>query len=80
MYMENRNLRCYKLLAHPHLLVWATNEQLLPSWATFNSNLTDESHWMSPVLVETVHWWRALVGVGGLQVNRLKWQTILFIF
>lgn len=80
MYTEDWNLCCYKLLAHPHLLAWATKEQLLPSWATFNSNVANESHWMSLVLVETVRWWRAPVGVGGLQVNRFKWQTILFMF
>ena len=52
----------------PHLLVRATSKQLLPAWLTFSSNLTSESHLIYTVLVETIHWWPAPVGVSGLWV------------
>ena len=45
------------LLAHPHLLVRATNERLLSTRATFMSVLASESHWLQLVLILTVRWW-----------------------
>ena len=54
--------RCYKnpphfIIAHPHLLVLATNERFLPAGATFIFGLANENQWLQPVLVLTVHWW-----------------------
>ena len=34
------------VIAHPHLLVRATNEQFLPPRATFKVDLANESHWL----------------------------------
>ena len=36
----------FQLIACPHLLAWATNERLLPTWVSFSSSLTSDSHWM----------------------------------
>ena len=38
--------RVVYLIAHPHLLVRATNEQFLLARATFRVGLANESHWM----------------------------------
>ena len=54
------------LIAHPLLLVQVTSERFLPTWVAFKVGLASESHWLQPVLVFTVHWWLALVSVGGL--------------
>jgi hypothetical protein len=56
----------HQLIACLHSLVWATNKRSLPSKVTFCSKLTSDSRWMLSVLVGTIHWWRALVGVGRL--------------
>ena len=45
-------------IAHPHLLVRATNERFLSSRTTFRVGLANENHKMQPMLVLTVHWWR----------------------
>ena len=50
-------------------MLWSISEQLLSTGVTFSSNLASESHWMWPVLVETVHWWPALESAGGLLVQ-----------
>ena len=60
------------LIAHPHKLVRATNEQFPPAGTTFRVDLASESHWLQPVLVFTVHWWPTLVSVGGLLPTRSK--------
>ena len=44
------------MIAHPHLLVWATSERFLPTGGTFRVGLASESHWLQLVLVFTVHW------------------------
>ena len=54
------------VVAHPHLLVRATNERFLSTRATFKSVLASESHWLQPMLVLIVRWWPAPVSVGGL--------------
>ena len=54
------------LIAHLHLLVWATNERFLLAWATFRDGLARESHWLQPMLVLTIHWWPTPVSRGGL--------------
>ena len=58
----------YQGIAHPHLLVRATNKRFLPTRITFESVLASESHRLHPVLVLTVLWGPAPVSVGGLQV------------
>ena len=45
------------MIAHPHLLVWATSERFPLTRAVFRSALASESHWLQPLLVFTVHWW-----------------------
>ena len=56
-------------IAHPHLMVRATNKRFLPTRGhTFRGGLANESHWLQPVLVFTVHCWPAQVGVDGLIV------------
>jgi hypothetical protein len=45
-----------QLIAHPHLLVRATSERLLPAWGTFKVGLTSESHGLQPMLVLTIYW------------------------
>ena len=54
------------LIAHPHLLVWATSEWFLTAGATFRVGLACEGHWMQPMMVLIVYWWFAHVSVGGL--------------
>ena len=54
------------LIAHPHLLVRATNERFLPAWVIFRASSASESHWLQPVPVLTVHWWPVPVSVDGL--------------
>ena len=44
--------------------------------ATFGAGLASESHWLHLILVLTVHWWPALVCVGGLEVYLLLPWTI----
>ena len=53
-----------QLVANPHILVQATSERYLPTWATFRVGLASESHRWQLVLVLTIHWWPALVCVG----------------
>ena len=45
----------YNLIAHPHLLVHATNEQFLPVGVIFRVDLANENHWMWPMLIGTAH-------------------------
>jgi hypothetical protein len=54
------------LIAHLHLVVWATSERFPQVKATFRVGLANESHWLQPVLVGNIHWWIAPVNVGGL--------------
>ena len=56
----------YLHLAHPHLLVRATNNRFLLARATFRSVLASERNWLQAVLVLTVRWWPAPISVGGL--------------
>jgi hypothetical protein len=63
-----RYLVCF-LLPSPHLLVLATSERFLPTWDTFRAILANESHWLQPVLVLSVHWWPAPAGVGSVYVS-----------
>ena len=58
----------------PHLLVRATSEWFLPVGGTFRVILANESHWLQPMLVLTVHWWPTPLSVGELLVS-----PILFI-
>ena len=44
-----------EIIAHPHLLVRATNVQCLPTGVTFRVGLVSENHWMQLMLVLTVH-------------------------
>ena len=46
-----------RIIAHPHLLVHATNEQFPLARATFRSVLASESHGLQPLLVLIVRWW-----------------------
>ena len=56
-----------KFIIHsPHLLVQATNERFLPAWGTFRAILASEGHRLQPMLVLSVHWWPAPVGVGSV--------------
>ena len=50
------------------MLVLATNEQFLVAGGIFRAILANESHWLQPVLVLSVHWWLALTGVGSVLV------------
>ena len=50
------------------MLVLATNEQFLVAGGIFRAILANESHWLQPVLVLSVHWWLALTGVGRVLV------------
>jgi hypothetical protein len=43
-------------IAHPQLLVLATNEQFLSAGAASRIGLASENHWLQLVLVLTVHW------------------------
>jgi len=52
-----------KVMPSPHLVVLATNEQFLPTWDTFRAILANESHWLQPMLVLSVHWWPTPAGV-----------------
>ena len=52
------------VIPSPHLLVLATSERFLPAGGTFRAILANESHWLQPVLVLSVHWWPAPTGVG----------------
>ena len=52
------------LIPYPHLLVLATSERFLPAWSIFRAILASESHWLQPMLVLSIHWWPAPVGVG----------------
>ena len=74
--LKSVHYRCFNipLIAHPHLLVWATNERFLPAMATFRSGLASKSHWLQPVLVLPVRWWPA---PGGLLVGVLLKMTLL---
>ena len=62
-----------RLIALPHLLVWATNEQNLPTRTAFSSSLVNDSHRMQLMLVGTVHYCsgHVLVTMGGLKVFTL---------
>ena len=60
------------VIAHPHLLVWATSERFLPAWVTFGASFVSESHWLQPMPVLTVHYRPALVSVGGLLVKSVS--------
>ena len=59
---------CQLYIAHPHILVWATNERFLLAGVTFRVGSASESHWLQPMLVRTVRWWPAPVCVGELLV------------
>ena len=56
------------IIAHPHLLVRTISERFLLAWAIFGVGLTNESHWLQPMLVLTIHRWLAPVSVDRLQV------------
>ena len=61
------NFKDLTLIAHPLLMMRATNERFLPARAIFKLGLASESHWLQPVLVLTAVQWRpAPVSVGGL--------------
>ena len=59
MSLATVNSKVMYIIAHPHLLVRATSERFLPTWATFRAGLASENHWLQPVLVLTIHWWPA---------------------
>ena len=44
-----------QLIGHPLLLVLATSERFLPTWAIFKISLASENHWLQPMLVLIVH-------------------------
>ena len=54
MSLATVNSKVMYIIAHPHLLVRATSERFLPTWATFRAGLASENHWLQPVLVLTV--------------------------
>ena len=62
-----------QLIAHPHLLVRATNVWVFSARANFRVGLANESHWLQPMLVFTVHWWPAPLSVSGLLRPLHKW-------
>ena len=39
-------VKTHRVIAHPHLLVRATNERFPPTRGTFRSVLASESHWL----------------------------------
>ena len=45
-----------QLIAHLYLLVRVTSEPFLQGGTTFKVGLANESHWLQPMLVLTVHW------------------------
>ena len=51
------------------MLVRATSERFLPAGDIFRAILASESHWLQPILVPSVHWWPAPVGVGSVLVG-----------
>ena len=57
--------------SHP-LMVLATMERFLPTRGTFRAILANESHWLQPVLVLSIHWWPPLVGVGRILVCQIN--------
>ena len=53
------------IIPSPHLLVMAISERFLPAGDIFRAILANESHWLQPVLVLSVHWWPTPASVGG---------------
>jgi hypothetical protein len=51
------------LTPSPHLLVLATIERFLSAGGTISAISSNESHWLQPMLVLSVHWWPTQVGV-----------------
>ena len=51
------------------MLVRATSERFLPAGDIFRAILASESHWLQPILVPSVHWWPAPIGVGSVLVG-----------
>ena len=41
-----------------------TSERFILAGGTFRAILANESHWLQPMLVLSVHWWPAPAGVG----------------
>ena len=56
----------FRLIHSPHLMVRATSERFLPTGGTFRAILANESHWLQPMLVLSVHWWPAPTCVGSV--------------
>jgi hypothetical protein len=49
--------------------VRAASERFPPAGGTFRAILASESHWLQPMLVLSVYWWLAPVGVGRVVAN-----------